>query len=60
MGDVKRRRLGELLHRHWYEKGTDNKLTKVLRITNGKKSWIWAVRDGNDYHEVPSDKTELR
>ena len=60
MGGVKTRRRGESVHRFWYEKGTDTKLTRVLRITNGKKSWFWAVRDGDNYREVPSDKCELK
>ena len=60
MGGVKTRRRGESVHRFWYEKDTDTKLTRVLRITNGKKSWFWAVRDGDNYREVPSDKCELK
>ena len=60
MGGVKTRRQGESNHRYWYEKGTDTKLMRVLRITNGKKSWFWAVRDGDNYREVPSDKCELK
>ena len=60
MGGVKTRRQGESNHRYWYEKGTDTKVGHVLRVANGKKSWFWAVRDGNEYREVPSDNCELK
>ena len=60
MGGVKTTRRGESNHRYWYEKDTDTRLVRVLRITGGKKSWFWAVRTGEEYREVPSDKCELR
>jgi len=60
MGGVKTRRQSESNHRYWYEKGTDNKLTRVLRFTNGKRSWFWALREGAEYREIPSDKCVLK
>jgi len=60
MGGVKTRRRGESNHRFWYKRGTDEKLTRVLRVDNGKKTWFWAVRDGEWYKEVPQKECELR
>jgi len=60
MSGVKTRRSGECVHRFWYEKGTDNKLIRVLRIVRGKKSWFWAVRTGDGYRKIPSDNIERR
>lgn len=60
MSGVKTRQQGASNHRYWYEKGTDTRLVRVLRIAGGKKSWFWAIRNGDEYREVPSDKCELK
>lgn len=60
MSGVKTRRRGESDHRFWYEVGTDNKLTRILRVDNGKRSWFWGFREGDSYREIPKDKTILR
>ena len=61
MAGVKTRRAGTGgQQRFWYKRGTDEKLTRVLRVDNGKRSWIWTVRDGDWYTEVPSVDCELR
>jgi len=60
MGGVKTRRRGESVHRFWYKRGTDEKLTHVLRVENGKRSWYWAIRNGENYTEVPQKDCELR
>lgn len=60
MGGVKTRRIGECVHRFWYEVGTDNKLTRILHVDNGKRSWIWGFREGDLYREVPNNKIVLR
>jgi len=60
MGGVKTRRRGEHAHRFWYKRGTDTKLTHVLRVENGKRSWYWAIRNGEKYIEIPQKDCELR
>jgi len=60
MGGVKTRRRGESNHRYWYETGTDNRLTRILRIVGGKRTWIWGAKEGDWYREVHKDKTVLR
>ena len=60
MGAVKTRRHGVSIHRYWYEAGTDNRLTRILRVDRGKRSWFWGVREDNWYREVPKNKPVLR
>ena len=46
--------------RFWYKRGTNDKLTRVLRMNGGKRAWIWALRDGDWYTEVKPVDCELR
>jgi len=61
MGGVKTRRAGDGgRQRFWYKRGTDVKLTHVLCVDNGKRSWYWAIREGENYTRVPQKDCELR
>jgi len=61
MAGVKTTRLGSGGQaRFYYERNTDNKLTHVLIVDNGKRSWSWAVREGDDYRYIDAKDYELR
>lgn len=60
MGGVKTRRRGESAHRYWYKKGTDEKLTRILRVTEGKRTWHWGAREGDWYRVLGEHEIELR
>ena len=46
--------------RFWYERGTDNKLTHIFYVDDGKRSWRWAVRAGDNYRYLDAKERELR
>lgn len=61
MAGVKTRRAGTGgQQRFWYKRGTDDKLTRVLRLDGGKRRFFWGIRDGDWYTEVPPVDCELR
>jgi len=40
--------------------GTDEKVVRVLNVENGKRRFVWAVKNGNDFKVVRTEDTELR